>query len=71
MVTSVQVGAAVSAIKCYADLIRSLGSVPSGELYAQTMCAGVTLETHNRMVDMLCRTGLVKQSGHLLTWVGV
>lgn len=62
-----QTQAALGIIQAVAEAIRSLGSVPSGELYAQLM-GKLTLEQYNQIIDILIRSGVVKQSSHVLTW---
>jgi hypothetical protein len=52
-----------------ADAIRELGEVPSGHLYAALM-EKMTLETYQRIIGMLKASGMVKESFHVLKWVG-
>lgn len=67
--TATEVKAALEVTRALADVIRELGSVPSGELY--TRCMGsLTLEQYQGAIRLLKRTGLVKESNNLLTWVG-
>ena len=67
--TSAEIAAAINTVKILADTIRDLGSIPSGHLYAQVM-GHLSLQQYEGAVSLLLKTGLVKQSGHLLTWVG-
>lgn len=67
--TNEELAAGLNVLRAIADTIRELGSVPSGHLYAQ-LCGKMTLDTYNSIIRTLCGTGLVKESGHLLTWVG-
>jgi hypothetical protein len=67
--TKEQVRAALDAVVAVADLIRALGSVPSGELYARLM-GHMDLETYDKIIGILKRAGLVAESNHRLTWVG-
>lgn len=60
---------AVNVLRLVANAIRELGSVPSGHLYSE-VCGMMSLDTYNGIIRTLCGTGLVKESGHLLTWVG-
>jgi hypothetical protein len=63
---------ALSAFKVVAaigETIRDLGEVPSGHLYAQLM-SRMSLDTYNKIIGILKQTKLVKESGHLLTWIG-
>jgi len=52
-----------------AEAIRSLGSVPSGHLYARLM-GHVNLETYELIISVLVKANLVKQENFLLTWIG-
>lgn len=51
------------------ELIRDLGEVPSGEIYASIMDR-VSLDEYNAIVQALVNAKLVKQRNYLLTWVG-
>lgn len=64
-----QIAAALKTVQAVAEAIKELGSVPSGELYAQLM-GHLSLSAYTRVIDTLKRTGLVKESNHLLTWIG-
>lgn len=67
-VTQAEVSAALNSIKAVADTIRELGEVPSGHLYAQLMPV-LGLHEYERIIDILKRAGLVRESNNLLTWV--
>lgn len=69
-VTKEQVRGAVDVVVTIAEAVRSLGEVPSGELYAVAMSAGLSLETYNKVLGILERAKLVENKGHLLRWVG-
>ena len=69
MMTKEELASGLAVLRAIADTIRELGSVPSGHLYAQ-LCGKMTLETYQSIIRTLCNTGLVKESGHLLTWNG-
>lgn len=64
-----QVNAAVQVVVAIGESIKELGSVPSGHLYARLM-GRMSLETYNKIIDILVKTGAVKNENHLLTWVG-
>ncbi len=64
-----EVNAAVQVVVAVGEAIKSLGSVPSGHLYAQLM-GRMSLETYNKVIALLVKTGAVKNENHLLTWVG-
>ena len=61
--------AALQVILAVGSAIKELGSVPSGHLYARLM-GRMSLETYNKILGILKRTGAVKEENHLLTWVG-
>ena len=60
--------AALEIIKTLAEVIRSLGSVPSGHLYAHVM-GQLSFAQYMSAIDILKRTGLVTEQAHLLAWV--
>ncbi len=65
-----QTHAALECIKALADAIKSLGSVPSGTLYAGLM-GKLSLDQYNAMIGILTKSGLVHLStSHVLTWKG-
>lgn len=49
--------------------IKSLGQVPSGELYARVM-GHLSLEQYNLFIGALKQQDLVSEKSHLLTWTG-
>lgn len=69
MSNQAQVNAAVQIVVAVGQAIRELKSVPSGHLYAQLM-GKMNLETYNKVIDTLKRTGAVTEENHLLKWVG-
>ena len=52
-----------------ADCIRSLGTVPSGEVYARVMSV-LPLEEYNKMIAALVKIGAIENNCHLLKWTG-
>ncbi len=68
--TSEQLAGGIRTVAAVAEAIRELGSVPAGELYAAMMPAGITLESFERIVGILTRAALVRESGHVLHWIG-
>ena len=68
MTMTSQEAAAVLAVQAIAEVIRSLGAVPSGHLYARLMDK-LTLEQYTALIDLLKRMGLVTEKNHLLRWV--
>lgn len=61
--------AAMKIVIAVGEAIKELGSVPSGHLYAHMM-GHMSLETYNKVIALLVKTGAVKEENHLLTWVG-
>lgn len=61
--------AALAIVIAVGEAIKELGSVPSGHLYARLM-GNMSLETYNKVIALLVKTGAVKDENHLLTWVG-
>lgn len=61
--------AALQVVLAVGEAIKDLGSVPSGHLYARLM-GHMSLETYNKVIALLVKTGAVKEESHLLTWVG-
>ncbi len=68
-VTKAEVAAALQAIAAVAGLLKSLGTVPSGHLYAQ-LCGTLSLDAYNRIIATLKGAGLVSVANHELTWTG-
>ena len=56
-------------VEAVADAIKTLGSVPSGHLYAHLMGA-LTLTQYQAVIGILKVQGKVTERNHLLTWVG-
>lgn len=69
MSMTAQEKAALAIVLAVGEAIKDLGSVPSGHLYAQLM-GRMSLETYNKVIALLVKTGAVKNENHLLTWVG-
>jgi hypothetical protein len=61
--------AMLQAVAAVGDAIRSLGSVPSGHLYARLM-GHLTLDQYTSIIEVLKKSGLVAERSHVLTWVG-
>lgn len=64
------VKATVELCKAYTDIIKAAGMMgyPNGHLYTHVMDK-VSLETHNRAVDLLKEMGVVKEINHCLFYV--
>jgi hypothetical protein len=61
--------AAIETVLAVGSAIKELGSVPNGHLYAHLM-GKMSLETYNKIIVLLVKTGAVKNEGNLLTWIG-
>jgi hypothetical protein len=69
-VTPAQVKAALSVVMVLGETIRDLGRpVPSGELYAH-VAGHLDHQMYTKALDLLLKTGLVRQDNHVLTWAG-
>ena len=64
-----QIQASIQITVTIGQTICALGSVPSGELHAQVM-GKLSLESYSNVIEMLKKAKLVKESNHLLTWIG-
>ena len=51
-----------------AEAIRSLGTVPSGHLYARVM-GKLSLDQYNQIIGMLKRQGLISETHYELKWI--
>lgn len=67
--TKEQIRAYLEATITMTETIRELKSVPNGHLYALVM-SKISLESYNKVIATVKKTGLVKESNHVLTWVG-
>jgi hypothetical protein len=68
--TDAQQTAVIKMMVVVADTIRELSPVVSGHLYARLMSYNFSLADYEAIIGTLKRAGLVKESGHQLTWVG-
>lgn len=68
-VSKEQTKAALSVLMVLADAIRDLSEVPSGELYA-VVSGTLSLDSYNKALGLLKRSGLVEEKNHLLRWIG-
>jgi hypothetical protein len=68
MATQTELQAGFEALQALAEAIQTLGTVPSGELYAQI--AGVmSLAAYDQAIGLLIRsTVITRSSGHVLRW---
>ncbi len=67
--TREQLAAALGVVAALGDTVKSLGSVPSGHLYARVMDT-MSLQMYQAAIALLVRAKLVKEENHLLTWIG-
>jgi hypothetical protein len=56
-------------VEAVAELIRDLGSVPSGHLYAR-LSSHFSLDQYNKILAILKHGKMVEESGFVLRWVG-
>lgn len=68
--TKNQVKAAIEIAFLVSDLIRALGEVPSGELYARLMPSEISLDMYNGIINLLKSGKMIRESDHLITWIG-
>jgi hypothetical protein len=68
-VTKQETAAALQILLAVAEVIRELGEVPSGVLYAQLL-GRVNIEGYQALLRQLKGAGLVEEKNHLLRWVG-
>lgn len=65
---------AILTIQAIADCLKELGSVPSGHFYARLMAmpglSNLSATEYQSLIDNMKAAKLVKESNHLLTWVG-
>lgn len=65
-----KVEAALELVRAVAEMIREVGRIPSGELYALLM-GKMTLETYEKMIRMMISENLIRQDrSHMLVWIG-
>ena len=73
MKTMSKIEAALNAVQvahAVAEVIRNLGEVPSGHLYAQVMGV-MDLHQYEQVIDILVDARLVERiPSHLLRWIG-
>jgi hypothetical protein len=68
-ITRNQAASALAITSTIAGAIRSLGSIPSGHLYAQLM-GKLSLAQYESCIGLLVKIKLIKIENHLITWVG-
>jgi hypothetical protein len=65
-----KVEAALELVRAVAEMIREVGRIPSGELYALLM-GKMTLDTYEKMIRMMINQGLIREErSHMLVWTG-
>ena len=67
--TREQLRAGIDALLALCEAIRSLGSVPSGVLYAHVMGV-MSIDAYASAVATMKGAGLVAEEGHVLRWTG-
>lgn len=68
-ITATEKKAALKVLMAVAETIRECGEAPAGTLYAGLM-NHVDIHGFEAIIRTLKNAGLVKESGHLLTWIG-
>lgn len=69
MATQAEVSAAVQVVVAVGEAIKAFGKVPNGELYAHLM-GRMSLETYNKIIALLVKTGAIKVENHEIIWIG-
>lgn len=60
----------IELMKTIAECIKGhANGLPSGVLYSQLMCFGITLQQYDNLIDAYVSTGVVQKKGNLLFWV--
>lgn len=67
--TQAQMKMALQITTAVLETIREAKRVPSGTIYAAVM-GKMDFEAYTKMIDLIVRTGLVKQISHELVWAG-
>lgn len=67
--TSKKVALMVGVAAAIGRAIHELGSVPSGEIYANVM-GHMSFNSYNSVIAVLKGAGLVKESNYMLTYTG-
>jgi hypothetical protein len=67
--TTTQLVDAIQATAAIAEAIRTVGTIPSGHLYAQVL-GRMTYETYTSVIALLKRAELVAETSSVLRWVG-
>jgi hypothetical protein len=66
--TQKEIEAGIKTVLAVAEAIKSLGSVPSGHLYARVM-GFLSLSQYNQIIGILKKQGLIEESYHELKWI--
>lgn len=69
-VTKEQLRAGIDIVLAVSEAIRTIGTVPSGVLYARSCMNALTVDQYNQVIGLLKRAGLVAEEAHVLRWVG-
>lgn len=67
--TPAQVAAAFEIVAAVAEVIRGLGKVSSGELYARS-CGTLSFANYQKILLTLKNAGLISIASHEITWIG-
>jgi len=67
MTKSEELKAAFNTLQTLAEMIRAVGSIQSGVLYAQ-VCGIMNLQTYEKVIGLLVDSKVIRKDAHLLTW---
>jgi len=60
----------INLMQTIAECIKGhTNGLPSGVLYSQLMCFGITLQQYDNLINAYVNSGVVKKKGNLLFWV--
>ena len=66
--TQKQIETGVETVLAIAEVIKGLGSVPSGNLYTRVM-GFLSLDEYNQIIGILKKQRLIEESYHELKWI--
>ena len=71
-VTKEQLKAAFEVTTAVCGVIRAVGEIPSGHLYARMLegCPLLTSDDYGRVLETIKRAGLIEVRNNLIKWVG-
>lgn len=69
-ITREQIESSLAVVRAVAETIRDAKEVPSGTIYAALSAKGCSMTSYESIIRMLVNGGLIRKSGHVLTWIG-